>query len=266
MNLFTNNSITPFVGSLGEGDFELLRALVRLNQGPDRPTSLRVLSAMLEVSPSLLSRRLRKLHEEGWVERRQVSTLQGREVQYVPRGGVDVRWLDPELGVALSWTAPDVDWEFPLVSRVPEAAARLTLLAFLRQLRAKRWLDAPLQATQQKRKEGVFSDRLGLAVVAYGSTAAGRATASSDVDALVLQSEDQGVEMADMVEDVANEVSLMAPRPLQVVVREVPVLLRDKGWLPATLREEGIVVHDGLRTRSGAKDDRLWRFLTGAAP
>ena len=251
---------------LSDPDFELLRAMVRLRRDGEEPPSLTVLAAKLGTSASLLSRRLRKLHEAGWVDRQQVPTLDGREVRYLPRTGVTVRWVDPEKGRADEWSAPEVDWDFPLVSRVPDEDARRTLVAFLRRLRANGWLDAPLANTQRKKHEGIFSAHLGLSIVLYGSTATGRASASSDVDLVVVQSEDQGVEMADSVADVASEVSLATPRPLQVATWEMTALEKDKGWIGKVLRKEGIVVHDGLRTRTGARDDRLWRFLSGAKP
>lgn len=250
---------------LSDADLDLLQAMVRLQGSHIQPASLTALAAELGMGAGLLSRRLRKLHTAGWVDRHQASTPSGREVRYAPRRGVDVRWVDPELGVALSWTAGDVDWEFPLVSRVPDEPARRALVAFLRRLRANRWLDA-FPKPVRKRNPGVRPEFLGLGVVVYGSTATGRAKGSSDVDVLVVHSEEQDAEMGEVVVDAASEVSLMTPRPLQVMVRDVPDLLKDKGWLPATLREEGIVVHDGIRTRTGAKDDRLWRFLAGNAP
>lgn len=230
--------------------------LGRLVRAAPRGGSLTALAGVLGLSPSLLSRRLQPLVERGWVDRRVVPTEAGREVHYRALRGLDVRWFDADLGVDVAWTASAIDWEFPLASRITDDGARSSILTFLRALREHDILDARASASRQ-----------GAAVVAIGSAAKGQMDRSSDVDLIVVTSDasshDEPLRLDATIADLAARTSLATPRAIQARHRSIDDLLEALDVISAAARDGGMVVHDGLRRGSGAKDERVLACVEG---
>lgn len=241
---------------LSEKEISLLQVLASEARF-ERFMSVADVAARLGVSGPMASQRLRQLERQGHVERRQIATARGRRVLYIPRAFIEVAWSSPADGIVVSWTARgEQSWEFPLVSQMPDPAARSTLFALLRELRAAGVLDAS-QRPHEFRKQ----DHLGLTLVAYGSTARGTARAGSDLDLVVLHRTSPAI--VEKIEETAAEVSLHSARPIQTfpVRWEGPAVV--PASLAATLQSEGIIVHDGLRERAGGPSPRLWSYIYG---
>jgi predicted nucleotidyltransferase len=236
--------------ALSSQDFALLQRLVEVQR--DRRLKLEDLSDALEISPSLLVRRLQKLVAQGWVERRQEVMPRGRAVYYLPRARVSIQWISLLSGVALEWSLGDeISWDFPLVSQLPDAGARETLRRFLLGLRAGGRLDAARHSSEASIGE---SGEPGVTVVVYGSTARGTASKESDVDVVVFA---QDAADEDEIVDVAASVSLEAPRSLQVRVVPIGALGKMPPQIRKALKQDGLVVFDGL------EDASVWRLVHG---
>lgn len=130
--------------------------------------SLASVSAEVGLTPPGCLARLRQLQRLGLIAR-----LGQRRPKYVPRQYFEARVVDPVEGLVDSWQINELpDWRFPLVGRVRDAAARISLNQFLGRL----W-DLGLVGTRASRA---------FAVVAYGSCVDGTARKGSDLDLLIL--------------------------------------------------------------------------------
>lgn len=224
-------------------DFVLVQRIQDVQQGG--LLSLERLARRLRMSPPALLGRLRRLRVAGWVERREVITARGRVVHYVPAARVAVQYVSPRAGVAFSWSAAgEVDWDFPLLSRVPDAPARESLKRFLLELRRRNLLDGT-------------ATRDGAAVVLYGSTARGTARPDSDCDVLVVVPERKGRKGGDvgLVEDAAATASLEGPRAVQAHAVKPGELTSLPREIRSALKMDGIIVHDALHLPD------LWRAV-----
>lgn len=233
-------------------DFALLQRLLK-HQDPSDPKGVTDLAEAMEVSAPQLSRRLSDLADRGWVERLEEKTDTGRLVVYRPSSAVSIGWISRHRGVAWSWDSnAEVDWEFPLTSQVPDSGARSTLERYLRRLRRAGLLD--LEVSESGGSERIH----GPLIVAYGSTARGDARPDADVDLLVLLDEGERDRYAERFDEVAGEVSIETPRPIQLDVApmEDPRDIPDQIW--DALRREGLIVYDGRR-----HDHELWNAIYG---
>lgn len=245
-------------------DVSLLHELLK-GRNQENPPNVEDVAKRLGVSSAFVSTRLRKLLEEGWVERREIRTTTGRTVHYRPLAGLALQWVSPDEGVVLEWLSHGkVDWEFPLVSQVPDAPARLSIIAFLRALRDRRLLvPSTLEPDDPDSGSPKAFEHLGLTAVHHGSTARGSARAGADVDLIVFESEAQTVHVHPIVEDIAADVSLHAPRPLQVMVLKADEVESLPDRIERAVKTDGIVVHDGLKTGPAGSTRGIWRFVHG---
>lgn len=228
-------------------DFDLLVQLVRL-QDPQDPKSLSSLAEALEVSAPTLSRRLREFERREWVRRREKSTARGRLVFYSAQALFTVHWLSRHRHVGRRWELnAEVNWEFPLVSQVPDGRARETLVMYLRRLRRAGLLDmSPRGPAADRPSQGPL-------LVVYGSTARGDARPDADVDVLAFLDPEEEDQFAASMDGLAGEVSVEAPRPIQLdfASMEPPHDVSSPIW--EAIRREGHIVYDGRR-----RDHRLW--------
>lgn len=157
-------------------------------------------------SPSTL-RHLQAMTAAGWVERRG----ERKDARYYPARRAALTWtgmVGTGRWLHLEWQAHgDVDWRFPLVSRLPDPASRLTVIRFLEALEDadalspwkmfKTWmhereLDAAIAAipTQhQKAWKRALTTRPSIGVPAvwvFGSAVQGTQRPDSDVDVFVV--------------------------------------------------------------------------------
>lgn len=229
--------------NISERDFVLLQQIQHLQQ--EGRLNVEEMAARLKMTPSALVRRLKTLQEAGWVERRQETSPRGRAVYYVPTPRISVQWVSPRNGVALSWsTQGEMDWDFPLVSQVPDADARQTLRRFLWALRELDSIDREVLAWSD---DGPVDKRRGseVAIVVFGSAARGAARKDSDVDVLVVVGSAQSEDI-EKIPDAAAAVSLESPRPLQVKAvtsGDVPRLPKE---IRSAVSQDGLIVHDTL--------------------
>jgi hypothetical protein len=232
--------------NISERDFVLLQQIQRAQR--DGLLNLEALAAHLGVSASALVRRLKVLQDAGWIERRQESLPHGRAVFYVPLPCISVQWVSPRHGTALSWSGHgEMDWDFPLTSQVPDAPARETLRRLLRALRDKGLLHEGAPFPDEAPASGG-----GTAVVVYGSVARGTARPDSDLDLLVVTDG-----RAEKMADIATDVSMESPRPLQATFIAPAKLQALPKEIHRALSEDGLVVFDSLH------DPALWRAVYG---
>lgn len=240
-------------------DFDLIRRLVS-TQFTAEPVNVEGLVRLLGLSQSLVSQRLRRLQKEGFLERFTIPTASGRVVHYRPLPAFSIQWVSPDEQVALQWQARgEVDWRFPLVSQVPDAPARQTLLALLNRLQER-----DLLFPTEVRGKATPIPHHGLSLIAYGSCARGTARPGSDLDLLSLQ--DEGKHTADVkerVESVCAEVSLAEPRPIQVKHLQADGVVDLPRGIKTSVQSEGLIVFDGLRTRPRGPRRRWWEFIYG---
>lgn len=247
---------------LNKTDLGLLRALVAL-QDPAKPLNVDGLAAKLAVSPAFVSQRLKRLEREGLVERRQETSQEGRVVFYLPRSFYAVQWVSRSEGVAQGWTAKgEIDWSFPLVSQVPDGPARTTLTTLLHHLRSEHLLDPWEGKTWRK---GVVERFLGLTIIHYGSTARGEARPGADVDLLFVHG-DATPNHAERAADLAAGVSLQAARPIQVKHLNIQQLMELPERMWSALKQDGLIVYDGLKTKPGGETRGIWKLVYGGRP
>lgn len=130
--------------------------------------SLAAIAAEVGLKPPSCLARLRHLRDLALIDR-----VGQRRPVYFPRPYFEARVVDPVEGLVDSWQMNELpDWRFPLVGRVPDAPARLSLNRLLGRL----W-DLGLIGAKA---------RVAIAVVAYGSCVDGTARKGSDLDLLVL--------------------------------------------------------------------------------
>lgn len=246
---------------LADQEMRLLSILCR-RRSDEAPLTVSDLVKRLGVSQSLVSQRLRRLQKAGFLERRSVPSPTGRVVHYRPKPVLLVQWISPAERVALQWTGFDeVDWAFPLVAQVPDQAARQTLLALLRRLQQQ---DALLLPRSLRGSGSRAHNHMGLSFIVYGSCARGTARPGSDLDLITVQDEEKGtVDVAPVVERTAADVSLSAPRPIQLKHVTAEDLVDLPSFIQDSIKKEGLVVYDGLRTKSGGATRGAWDFVYG---
>lgn len=234
-------------------DVVLLHRLLE-HQDLTDPKGVTELAEAIGLSAPTLSRRLSDLHRRGWVDREEDATSTGRRVIYRVSSFASIRWASRHRGVARSWESDaEMEWEFPLVSQVPDGRARSTLVRYLRRLRREGLLDLDVGS-----REDASRNVHGPLVVAYGSTARGDARPDADVDLLIFLARDERDRYAEDLDIVAGQVSVGAPRPIQVDVAP----MEDPGDAPTqiwdALRREGLIVYDGRR-----QEHELWKMIYG---
>lgn len=245
---------------LNETDFGLLRALVAF-QSPSTPWNVEELSRKLGVSPAFVSQRLRRLERQSLVKRRQEASKDGRVVFYLPKPFCAVRWISPGEGVALGWKVEgEMEWSFPLISQIPDEAARHTLLKLLQTLREKSLLDPwHKKSAVWKNVSELFR---GLTIILYGSTARSEARPGADVDLLFVH-DDPKSDHAQNAADIADEVSLHSPRPMQVKHLNFQQLSDLPERMLSALRKDALIVYDGLWTKPGGETRGIWKLVYG---
>lgn len=257
-----------------EGATAVLEALVAHPEA--RPAAL---AEAIGLHPSTVSRHLARLVQAGVVERRR----HGSAVYYRIVPHLHVHWAgivatpgDRPQNIALEWGhRGDVDWRFPLVTRIPDALAQEALQGFLDRCaydglfmphlshpEVKAWsnriTDEERQAVFRRRDEWAS-----FSVIAFGSCARGEPQRESDLDLLVVGPPTEVLaEMSTFTEpppdlkwrvrfeDLVNEMNLHAQRSrfIDLVTSTSPTL----SDLPAALRRD--VVQDGITVyRSGPR-------------
>lgn len=163
------------------------KALAQGSQG----ISIKELAAEVGLAPSTVHKELQALV----AQKRATREGRGPYTRYVARPYLRVVWVDPQRGLHEAWdTNEPVDWHYPLVTRIPDAAAQEVLRRFLPRLEA-------------------IVGSAALTVVAYGSCATGEARASSDLDLLIFRDKDL---IDHDVQDLVDEANLWGLRPLDV--------------------------------------------------
>lgn len=155
------------------------------------------------LTASATHRQLALLVKEGVVHR------EGRqkEARYRLASCLHAVWTHagPDASLAEEWThRGDVDWRYPLVTRVPDEAARQSLVRLL----------------EACSRRGVFASDASVNVYAYGSCVRGDAHAGSDVDVLLVHRQPAGAPAFpdEAVRDIVSELNLGVPRRLDVRV------------------------------------------------
>lgn len=179
--------------------------------------------------------------------------------RYVARDFFEATWVDSEHGFLDRWRTGSIDWRFPLVTRVPDEAARRVLTRFLEEATFRGLFHPWLRVDELPDPGSVFERDTpygsrqtvadyGVTVVVYGSCARGDAGATSDVDVLVIQPSDQmPLDLSEGFEDLAAEANLWADRQI-----ELRVIGRDGFFeVPTGLQEavidEGITIYSTFR-------------------
>lgn len=248
----------------------LLRALVDAGAG----MSLTEAARAVGLTPPATLRQLATLVAEGLVRREGHQ----KEARYRLEPCLHAVWTHAEPGGALAeeWThRGPVDWRFPLVSRVPDAPARLGIVRLLEQC-ARQGLFTPwlldhvdpafdghdatwagLDPEERLRRLRDPRNHGDVHVYAYGSCVRGDAHAGSDVDLLLVHDlTRQGVPpfpYEARVRRVVDALNLGVPRRLDVRVHAEDDLF------------EGVV---GLyeRVRREILDTAITVFSTSASP
>ena len=152
-----------------------------------------------------------------------------------------------------------MDWRFPLLTQIPDVTAQQTLLALLLRIQEKGLLFPADLGTRERPVP-----HLGLSLIVYGSSARGTARPGSDVDLLSIQDEDKKtVDVREVIEAACADVSLAAPRPIQVKhlladdVVDLPMGVQE------TIKKDGLIVFDSLRAKRRGPSRRLWEFVYG---
>lgn len=199
------------------------------------PQPLKDIATAAKMQPPTALVHLRRLEEEGKVEKR--STPDGPRYAVLPY--LRCEWIDPDHGIQQTWQSKvAVDWRFPLVSRVPDERAQAFLLEWLDRAQARDLLPA-----YQSRHEPQAKRPHGLHIVVYGSCARGDAGATSDVDILLVG--DLPKRDIERLKDLAAEIALRGGR--RPDVRSVGADLKGVGaTLAETLRREGRTIFTSL--------------------
>lgn len=234
-----------------------------------RPMSLKELAGSIGRSPPATLRNLKILEDRGLVDR------QGRfhESSYRLATFLQVHWSDQVTGdndnvrLRMQWHSnSSIDWRFPLVSRVPDAAAQEVLCRFLDHGQKRGyftpWLcrkDLPDKidtiADEPNKLETRFpqeSYHYPFSVIVFGSCARGDARSGSDLDVLVLYGD---VGHKDFIaaydylwRTIAYQMAPGSARPINLHVRRSSFLRSDRreGLAESVIRE-GITVYSSDR-------------------
>ncbi|MBI4393268.1 MAG: nucleotidyltransferase domain-containing protein [Euryarchaeota archaeon] len=234
---------------LKPADYRLLHRLVQSQSG-EKGLTLNALAQELGVSSSFLSQQFRRMMRDDLVERSQESSPEGRTVKYSARDSLAVQWISPSNGACLRWLAHGaIDWDFPLVTQVPDVEARTTVLSFLRRLRR----EFPGEPAERP------------TVVIYGSTARSKARPGADVDCIVLVPEPVKAHTRRII-DLAAETSLTASRPIQPRVIgpgrffELPKVIQE------AVQTDGLIVFAGVESEHAATPKGIWELVYGGRP
>ncbi len=258
------------------------RAILEALMAADAPQSLDDLftADVAGLSRTGIYRQLQGMVEEGLVQRtgaRQDARYAPQErtgFSWSLRLGSEWRLLE--------WVAePPVDIRYPLASRLPDAAGRQALIRFLSEIQAQN-LDQPWRMLDEAFEQGALDEEVAglsedgkrefrrwirnpsshgtITVVAFGSCARGDARSDSDLDLLVITPHGFGsghhrrrIERKEMTlpglyfermfKDLAYELEVGLPRPLDLkVVGEDDVVDLPPGLLKA-IRRDGMTVH-----------------------
>ncbi|MHB1261483.1 MAG: nucleotidyltransferase domain-containing protein [Thermoplasmatota archaeon] len=199
------------------------------------PKPLKDIAAEAGLQPPTALVHLRKLEDEGKVQK--VSTPEGP--RYAIQPFLRCEWIYPEHGLRDVWqSSVGVDWRFPLVSRVRDAAAQAFLLEWLDRAQARGLLPAHVSRFEPPAKRPPeFS------IVVYGSCARGDAGANSDLDILLAGGFGKG--QMEALKELAHEVGLKGGR--RPDVRIVGADLKGAGpALVDALRREGKTIFANL--------------------
>lgn len=232
-------------------------------QTPERGMGVGEVAAAIGKSIPYASQSLRKMEARGQVSSRATAIPTGRTVQYTLAPWGEMLWSSASEGVVVHWRArSEIDWQFPLVSQIPDLDGQATTLNVLDQLEKEGALRArhrPGTAVFKRRKD----DFLGLTLIVHGSTARGTARKGSDLD-LVVFHQDRRPDIQERIHARIDEASLHSPRPVQLAMfhwggdlEQVPDTLRH------SIRESGLIVFDGLRERAHGQTLGFWRIVYG---
>lgn len=236
--------------------------LLALTQGRAKGQLLRVddVARTLKVSAGLVSQRLRRMEREGLVARTQKAVPEGRVVHYLPLAWASISWNSPTEGVFREWFSHgELDWDFPLISQVPDSDARTTVRSFLAKLEFDGLLHARhgFKPAWSKLRE---SDYHGLTLIAYGSTARGKARPGADVDLIGFHREHRQ-ERLKRIEDLAAETSLEGRRSIHLALLDWDQrATKLPPWISDAIESDGKLLFDGLRQSDGTRVG-AWRLV-----
>lgn len=193
------------------------------------PTPLKEIAAAAHVQPPTALVHLRRLQDEGKVQR--VDTEFGPRYAVLPF--LRCEWIEPDREIKETWQSTHpVDWRFPLVTRVPDERAQAFLLEWLDRAQARQLLPPPKSRFEQAAEK----HRL-LQILVYGSCARGDAGPNSDLDILVYG--DVTKKAFEQLKDLAHEISLVKGRAPDVR------LMDRQTWDTSTPAFQQAVYRDG---------------------
>jgi predicted nucleotidyltransferase len=179
---------------------------------------------------------LRRLEEQGWVEREDVRGPTGREVFYRMLAGTVHVELRPENGCIISWASQGrIDSRFPLTAQITDLAVREEVLTALR-----------IFSRRLRRKFHLF------AVVLFGSAARGQVTWKSDIDLGFIFERDGVADAAlEALYEAAAEAQEFVSHPVRVHPIMRSALLAGTGTMIQEVSREGIVL-------IAEREDPIW--------
>lgn len=218
---------------------QILEALLQRQDG----AGLAEVAAAVGRPPPLVHHHLSALVQDGMVTR---DETRGRP-RYRASPYFSAVWVAPEAGRLVRWTIQGaISWRYPLTSRIGDAAARETVLRFLREAEAEGLLQNPIHLGSHLRRKrvrkiggGSAEKALALRFAVFGSVARGEASPSSDVDLLALPG--PSLDIAEELKDVAAETNLASPRRLDLLVARPDA--KPNPRLAEAVRREGFVVY-----------------------
>lgn len=212
-------------------------------QAQPSPVSLATVADQLDLAASTVHRHLEEMDRVGLVKK----TGHRKEARYEPLPYVAAFWTGPAVGRVRSPRTPwlrihwahtaQIDWRFPLVSRLPDREAQQTLVRLLDAAWQRGiltpWL-LPMKMSgladqiPQKRRDETMrrladpGHHEGTTWVVYGSAARGDARSESDIDLLVILPADHPENqpqppLKSLIERLVDDINLGATRTLDLV-------------------------------------------------
>lgn len=150
---------------------------------------------------------------------------------YHARDFSEAMWIDRQAGIVSHWSGPGrIDWRFPWVARIPDAAARDFLLDWLDQAQGRELThgaDARLLPRLAARASPAESRLL---IGVFGSCARGPAPPKSDLDVLMVGDWREMKKLGRLGHEVAlnhpRQLSLQTARP-EELPRLAPTLVAE---------------------------------------